>query len=102
MIGKLKRKLLNKYKVFRTTILLEDDLRLIRRINTQLNKHKKTGKVKYFQEVENIIRILHNLLHFDDELLECLLEVVSPEYKTDIKKLYNTIRGKIWQRKNLK
>ena len=55
------------YKVYRTTATVDDDIRLLKKINNLLLKRRRTGLDRYESEVINIIKTTCNLVNYTKE-----------------------------------
>jgi len=65
----IKYKLMQIYKVFRTTLMMENDIKLLKKINNLIFKYNNTNKEKYKQEIINIVKTITNLTNNEKEVL---------------------------------
>ena len=65
----LKREIFKHYRVFRTTSMVEDDIKSLRKINNLITKFSNTGLDKYQFEVINIMKMASNLVNFTREFI---------------------------------
>lgn len=64
---------------FRTSSMIEADIKLMKRVNTLFGKLEKTGKEIYVGEIVNTIKILNNVLYLH-RILIILYEMVDIKY----------------------
>jgi uncharacterized membrane protein YjdF len=62
------------------TPMIDDDIKLIKKLNVIFGKLEKTGKDVYFLEVINIMKTLNNVLKIKD-MQEIFLELVNLNYQ---------------------
>lgn len=75
-MNKFKKKLFSYYKIYRTSKLIVDDLKIFKKINNLSLKYLKTEKLRYKLEIINIIRIMHNLFNVDENLIDLFKEEI--------------------------
>ena len=68
------------YKKYTTTLMLEADIKNIKKLNNILFKFYKTEKLNYIFEATNIIKSLSNYIDIK-EAREHILEYIEEEYK---------------------
>lgn len=78
------------YKVPRITKLIDEDLKLIKKLNTVLTKLEKTNKDQYMLESINIIRTLGNVFEYRD-LYILLYELIEIRYHSTVNYLIDII-----------
>lgn len=77
----LKKELLKFYKVYRTTGMVEDDIKSIKKINNLMYKYNNTQKDRYRLEAINILKTTANLVNFDDEFVDIIKKrIILPEH----------------------
>jgi hypothetical protein len=69
MKSKLQKEFFEFYKVFRTTNLMAHDIKDIKRINTKINKYKRTGKERYLYEIKNLFIVMNNLFNANEKFI---------------------------------
>ena len=74
-------KLAHNYKQYNTTNMLEQDLKMIQRMNVVIGKFQKTQKLTYLFEAINIVHTLNNYLDIV-EAKEVLLKLVDMDNKS--------------------
>lgn len=81
------------YKLsFITTIRVEEDLKLVKKMNTLFNKLEKTGKDQYVHEIVNILIILNNSIHID-RIISVFYDVVDLKFHNDMEQLiFDTVQ----------
>lgn len=65
----LRRDVFRHYKVFRTTSMVDEDMKSMRKINNLIKKFTNTGKDKYQYEAINILKMISNLVNFGDDFI---------------------------------
>ena len=75
----LKMKLALAYKVSRITKFIDEDIKLIKKLNQILSKLERTEKDRYILEAINILRQLNNVFDFDT-LYPILCELVDIKF----------------------
>ena len=88
---KLIKHLLNSYKVYRTTTAMNEDMKIIKKLDYQLTKYRKTEKKRYLKETKNLLISLHNVLHFDENLRERIAETLDIENRYDYNKIMDDL-----------
>jgi len=78
-MNKFKKNLFSYYKIYRTSKLINDDLKILKKINNLSLKYLKLGKTRYKLEIINIIRIMYNLFNVDSNLIKLLKEEIIEE-----------------------
>ena len=68
------------YKGYRMTPMIDEDLKLIKKLNVIFGKLEKTGKDTYFLEAINIMKTLNNVLKIKD-MQEIFLELINLNYQ---------------------
>lgn len=86
----LRKRIALAYKIPRITSLIDEDLKLIKKLNVTLGKLEKTNKDQYVLESINILRSLNNMFHFEDLYL-ILYEIIDIRYHTTINYLIEVI-----------
>lgn len=89
-ITSLHKRLAPLYKVFRTTAMIDDDIRLLKKINVVLGKLESTNNDVYFLEAINIIRSLDNVLIIKS-MQDIFIELTNLKYQQFILSLVNDI-----------
>lgn len=70
---KFKKELFRSSKGFRTTISLNNDIAIIKKINNLITKLERNGEdSKYKHEIINIFMVLKNLFNFNEDLKELI------------------------------
>lgn len=88
----LKQELFKHYKVFRTTDLIEDDIKSIKKINNLITKFKNTEKDKYKLEIINILKMIQNMVSFEGNFLDIIkAEIIEDDKHED----FNHILGEV-------
>lgn len=82
------------YKIPRITSLIDEDIKLIKKLNTVLGKLEKTNKDQYVLESINILRSLGNVFLFE-ELYVILYELVDMKYHSTINYLIEVIEENV-------
>lgn len=62
----MKQELQKYYTVFRTTIMVDNDIKLFKKINNLISKYCNTEKERYRFEAVNILKIASNMTTFCD------------------------------------
>lgn len=68
----MNREIFRYYKVFRTTDLVEKDIKMLRKLNNLIDKYTNTGNDRYQFEAQNILKTASNYMNFDDSLLDII------------------------------
>lgn len=68
------------YERYSTTLMLESDVKNIKKINNIIFKYFKTGKQSYIYEVINILKCLKNYINIY-EAKKDILEHIDDDYK---------------------
>lgn len=72
----MKREIFKHYRVFRTTTLVEDDIKSLKKINNLITKFSNTGNDKYQFEIINIMRMIANLVNFTTDFVGFVKEKI--------------------------
>lgn len=91
-MSELRIKIALAYKVPRITKFIDDDLKLIKKLNQILVKIERTEKEQYILEAVNILRQLDNLFDFD-KLYIVLCELIEIRFHTTILFLYERLNS---------
>jgi hypothetical protein len=79
-MNEIKRKIAPYYRQkFVTTSVLEEDIKLMKKLNTLFCKLEKSDKEVYVQEIINLVKILNNTFQIE-EILVVLYECVDLKY----------------------
>ena len=79
-MNELRRKVAPYYKgKFVTTAMMDDDIKLMKKLNTLFGKLERSDKEVYVQEIINVIKILGNTF-FLEHILIPLYECVDIKY----------------------
>lgn len=65
----LRKEIFKHYKVFRTSSMVDEDMKSMRKINNLITKFTNTGKERYQYEAINILKTVTNLVKFDVEFI---------------------------------
>jgi len=79
------------YKGFCTTAMVEQDIKLIKKINTALNKYARTLKPQYIHETKNILLSLNNTINIK-EGREQILYYIEDRFASTVKKCIKELR----------
>lgn len=79
------------YTCFRTTAMVDNDLRTIKKINIIIGKLDRTDRDSYAMEVINIIRMLENITDISQVIL-VMYEVIDFKYHTTVEQLLLNIK----------
>jgi hypothetical protein len=82
-ISNIERRLAHYYKVPRTTPMIGEDLKFIKKLNTVFIKLEKTDKEVYLLEAVNIVKTLNNILNVQD-MQPIFLELVNLKYHQSV------------------
>jgi hypothetical protein len=89
-ITNLHKRLAPYYKVFRTTLMIDDDIKLLKKINVVLAKLERTNNDVYFLEVINIMKTLDNVLTLK-YIQDIFIEIIDLKYQQFVLTLINDI-----------
>jgi len=64
--------LFKRYRYFRTTDLIDEDLKGIKKINNLITKYQGTGKPIYFAEAINLLKVSSNLFTADRSFIKLI------------------------------
>ena len=79
----LRKRIVLAYKVQRVTAFIDEDIKLIKKLNTSLQKLEKTNKDQYILESINSLRMLTNI--FDTNKLYLIIcELIDFKYHATI------------------
>jgi len=78
-MNELKMKMALAYKVARITKFIDEDIKLIKKLNQILSKLERTEKDRYILEAINILRQLNNVFYFN-LLYPILCELVDIKF----------------------
>jgi hypothetical protein len=79
----LKKRIALAYKIRRVTSVIDEDIKLIKKLNVTLQKLEKTNKDQYILETINILRVLTNIFR-ENYLYLIICEVVEFKYHAAI------------------
>lgn len=77
----LSKKVFKYYRIFRTTAMVDEDLKALRKINNLISKYTNSGNDRYRFEAVNIIKTFANLTNFEDSLTEIIKEKIINDDK---------------------
>lgn len=80
----IKKELLKGYYVFRTTKLINEDIKLLKKMNNLMQKYTNTNKDKYRLETINILKITSNVVTFSKELIDIIKKKLIEEKHREI------------------
>lgn len=89
-VNDLNKKVALCYKIPRLTVLITEDLKLVKKLNQILVKLERTNKEVYIHESINILQTLSNILDMNKFYL-VLCEMLEPKFHETILLLYNKI-----------
>jgi len=76
----IKAKLAGHYKSrFRTTAMMDDDIKNIKRLNALFAKFEKNDKEIYVMEILNVLKTLNNILYLERIIL-IMYELIEIKY----------------------
>ena len=79
-MNEIRRKVAPYYKAkFVTTPMMDDDIKLMKKLNTLFGKLERSDKEVYVQEIINVVKILNNTF-FLAKILVALYECVDIKY----------------------
>lgn len=89
----LKKEIFPFYKVYRTTGMIEGDIKGIRKINNLIFKYNNTQKERYKLEAINILKTTANLVDFNDDFVKIIenriiLEEHRPLFSSLVSEMY--------------
>ncbi len=58
------------YKVYRSTDMLDEDIKGIKKINNLISKYNNTGREHYFLESINLLKIANNVFKIDKRFIK--------------------------------
>jgi hypothetical protein len=79
----IKKRIALAYKVQRVTAMIGDDIKLIKKLNTSLQKLEKTNKDQYILESINTLRALTNIFN-TNKLYLIICELIDFKYHATI------------------
>ena len=82
-ISNIERRIAPYYKVHRTTPMIGDDLKLVKKLNAVFIKLEKSDKEVYLLEAVNIVKTLNNVLKIG-EMQEIFLELVNMKFRQSV------------------
>lgn len=78
----LKKEMIGFYKVYRTTGMIEDDIKVIRKINNLISKYLNTNNERYKFEAINILKTTANLVRFEPAFVTIIKQrIILKEYR---------------------
>lgn len=78
---------------FMTSEMIEEDIKLIKKINFLFSKIEKHEKEEHVQEIINIIKILDNTFYLK-KIMDVIYEIVDVKYHSTLDVLVNSILKK--------
>ena len=91
-ISNIERRLAPYYRVPRTTPMIGEDLKLIKKLNGVFIKLEKSDKEAYLLEAVNIVKTLSNVLKIQ-EMSEIFLELVNLKFHQSVLFLLRNVDG---------
>lgn len=83
-------KFAHRYTAFKTTNMLDQDLKIIRKINNILFKYEKSEKISYIYETINIFKGLRNYYDIVNGL-DQILFYIEPQYTAVVEYIIRNI-----------
>lgn len=60
------------YKIYRSTSMLDDDIKGIKKINNLICKYNNTGRDHYFLEAINLLKIANNIFEVNKKFVKLI------------------------------
>ncbi len=77
---------------FKTTSSLDEDIKLIKKINTLLSKWKRTDDERYHKEINNSLLILNNIFALDQIIRDHIAQLfIVEDNRTNFITLFNRL-----------
>ena len=62
------------YKVYRSTAMLDEDIKGIKKINNLISKYNNTKRQSYFLEAVNLLKIANNVFDINKKFIKFIKE----------------------------